>query len=86
MRRISSTVGDLIPLKRVSAFAKLSLTFFLRRYRDFNQVLEIGEEEERLFLMQRAEIEFLEYRKCQSLTASPAHTRKLSENQKGKYY
>ncbi|CAG5112780.1 Oidioi.mRNA.OKI2018_I69.chr2.g6956.t1.cds [Oikopleura dioica] len=35
---------------------------------------EIGEEEERLFLLQRAEIEFLEYRKCQSLTASPAHT------------
>ena len=38
--------------------------------------IEIGEEEERLFLLQRAEIEFLEYRKCQSLTASPAHTRK----------
>ncbi|CBY22851.1 unnamed protein product [Oikopleura dioica] len=40
---------------------------------------EIGEEEERLFLMQRAEIEFLEYRKCQSLTASPAHTHNGSE-------
>ena len=36
--------------------------------------------------MQRAEIEFLEYRKCQSLTASPAHARKQSQKSKGEYY